>query len=516
MTLVRETGSEIITQFAVPSRGTWKNVGAHLLPVDAVYDSLNVYIREGRLRARPGLVRYDETIFTNPILGGAMAVTVGEKVVLAITKDKIYQLSDLTNTWNSLSAPSMTTFAPDDSCVIDIAFMETSGENIAIIAEPHNVLKKWVDVPRSVSILTGTNIPQAKSVCIAASRVIALIYPHTVVWSNINNPTVFDATAYSKRAQSGDGGVLVESLSNLSFVLYKERSIYIVRAQAGLDESTAFSFSEPLYADGPAGVYALVRIEGAHIYMTHNGRIAIFDGTRYPQYIADGLWFFLQEDINPSLAHTIRAVYDYRLHTVTFYYPKINSGSGLRGMVVLNLPFQGQDIQETQARAAFLGVCGKGITHGIEKRWDRQGSVDRSILFSTQNDPTDRNRAYLFNETVTSDDGNAFNCSFQTGLQPMPDARHTHVSTETFVERSQGYGILGVEPVISDMLETPGGMIPDMSKQYINLEQNPVREYIAFGQQVRFFGLRYSWESTSTVRYSGAVVYSSQNQKYRK
>ena len=45
MTLVREPGSEILAQFTVPTRGTWRNAAIHRIPVDAVYDSFNVYIR---------------------------------------------------------------------------------------------------------------------------------------------------------------------------------------------------------------------------------------------------------------------------------------------------------------------------------------------------------------------------------------------------------------------------------------------------------------------------------------
>lgn len=510
MSLVRELGSEIITQFNVPIRGTWKNIAAHTVPVDALYDSLNVFIREGKLRNRPGLQLLDDTVFLEPVLGGNMVVTPEERVVLTITRNRIYQLSDVTNEWSilNINEPSVF-FAPNDNSVIDMCFMETSGDYVAIIAEEHNILKKWVDNPRTVSTLTGTNIPRAKSVCVSASRIVALVAPHTVVWSNVLNPAIFDALAYAKRAQSGDKGICVRSLSALSFVLYKERSIHTVRAQAGLDEGAAFSFSEPLYVDGPAGIYAITTVNGAHIYMTHNGRVASFDGTSYPKWIADGLWLFLQDDIQPSQAHRIRAVYDYRLHTITFFYPKRGYGPGLKGMVLINLPFEGQDIAEALTTRAFLGLCNKGISHANEKRWDSQNSVDRSLLYNVPEDTQDRSNAFLFSESVSTDAGASFTCAFQTGLQAMPDARHTKLTVETFVERGQRYGSMLIEPVVSDTLETPGGTIPDISGQYINLEYNPINEYIGFNKISRFFGLRYTWSSNNYVRYSGAVLYSS-------
>jgi len=514
MTLVRETGSEIIAQFTVPTRGTWRNVAIHTIPLDALYDSLNVFVREGKLRNRPGLTLLDDTLFLEPVLGGFMVVTPLEKTILAITQLRIYQLSNISGQWSTLLAPAMTNFAPNNNSVVDMTFMETAGSYVAVIAQENNVLKQWTNSPLSVSVMTGTNIPTAKSVCTAASRIIALISPHTVVWSNTLNPNVYSSLAYAKRAQTGDVGVCVKPLSALSFVLYKERSIHMARAQAGLDEGTAFIFLEPLYVEGPAGIYAVVNVNGTHIYMTKNGRVAMFNGTSYPQWLCDGLWFFLQEDIDQTAAHKIRGVYDYRLHTVTFFYPKINSGNGLRGMVTINLPLEGLDTVSATLPHAFLGLCAKPVTHACEKRFD--STVDRSLIITQASSPVNDARAFIFDELSSLDGDLPFNCMFQTGLQPMPDARHTHVSVETFLERNYGYGSAFIEPVISDALENSTGTIPELSGQWIDLESNPIREYKGFGRQVRFFGLKYSWSSINHLRYSGAVVYASSLPKYRK
>ncbi len=514
MSLVRDPQSQIIAQFTVPIRGTWNNVAIHTVPPDAVYDSNNVFVREGKLRNRPGLSLYSDTIFARAILGGAMAVTPQEKVILAITVNEIYQLSDVSNTWITLNAPTLTNFASSDNAVIDIAFLETLGTYVALIAESSQILKSWTALPRSVQVVTGTNIPHAKSVCIAASRVIALVAPHTIVWSKTLNHQDFDATAYAKRAQTGDNGICVRSLSALSFVLYKERSIHLARAQAGLDESTAFAFQEPLYVEGPAGIYAVVNVGGAHIYMTKNGRIALFTGTTYPQWLADGIWFFLQEDIEPSAAYLIRGVYDYRLHTVTFFYPKKGDGLGLKGMVVINLPFEGLDLQTSPVAYCFLGICGKPVAHVCEKRFD--SSVDRSLIFTRSSGAMNDAQAFLFDEHTDTDGDMPFNCSFQTGLQSMPDGVHNLVTVESFFERDFGNGAVYIEPVTSDALENKTGTIPDLSGQWIDLETNPVREYKGFGQQVRFFGLRYTWSSNNIVRYSGSTVYASVVNKFKR
>lgn len=515
MTLVREQGSEIIAQFNVPIRGTWKNIAAQTVPVDALHDSLNVFIREGKLRNRPGLTLNDDTAFAEPILGGGMVVTPTERVILAITRNRVYQLSDVSNIWTSVSPIDSTDeIADNDNSVIDMAFMETAGDYVALIASEGKILKRWVNSPRGVATLTGTNIPAAKSVCIASSRVVVLVPPHTVRWSGILNPSSFSSLAYAKRAQSGDVGICVRSLSALSFVLYKERSIHIARAQAGLDEGTSFSFSEPLYVEGPAGIYAIVNVNGMHYYMTKNGRIAVFDGTNVIKWIADGLWLFLQKDINQTFAHRIRGVYDYRLHTLTFFYPKVGTEGILRGMVLINLPYEGQDIAEPAVTKAFLGFCEKSIVHACEAR--SRNIIDRSFLFSSPLNTQDTSQAYIFDEESNVDEDIPFTCSIQTGLQAMPDARHTQVVIETFMERAEGYGVVKIEPVTSDALETPSGTIPDVEEQYIDLEQNPIAEYKGFNKILRFFGIRYTWLSTNTVRYSGAVVYNTSISRFKR
>ena len=513
MSLVREPGSEIVAQFNVPLKGTLQSIAAHTVPADAVYDSLNVFIREGKLRNRPGLLLHDDTIFAHTILGGAMAVTPQEHIILAITRSEIYQLSDVSSTWSILPAPAMTVFANNDNSVIDIAFLETSGTYVALIAERSQVLKAWIATPRSVETITGTNIPRATSICIAASRVIALVSPHTVVWSKVLDHTVYDALAYAKRAQTGDEGVCVESLSALSFVLYKERSIHTARAQAGIDEATAFAFSEPLYVEGPAGIYAVVNIGGSHMYMTKNGRIALFNGTSYPTWIGDGIWLFLQNDIEPSAAYKIRGVYDYRLHTVTFFYPKKGYLLGLQGIVIVCLPLEGTDLQPV-THHCFLGKCEKPVSHACEKRFNP--IIDRSLIFTQASGTVNDAQPYIFDESVVTDGDMLYNCSFQTGLQPMPDAVHKHFTVEVFAERQFGYGTVVIEPVLSDMLESKSGVIPESSAQHINLEVNPIREYIGFGYQARFVGLRYSWRSDSTVRYGGSVIYASQQDRFKR
>ena len=511
MSLVREAGSKQIAQFTTPYRGTWKAVSAHQLTPDALYDSMNVFIREGKLRSRPGLSLLNSTVFNSPVLGGSMAVAPTDKVLVAITKDRCYELPSTATQWTQTSTG---VYAIDDNISIDTTFTQVGTNIIGVVASPGQLIKQW-NINAGLSAIVAAQpstqtIPTAISVCTTGRRIIALIKPHTVAWTSILSFNDWPALATANISSTNDSGICVVSLSNLAFVLYKERSIYLARAQAGSDAS-AFNFAEPINVEGPAGIHAVVDIHGSHMYMTKNGRIGSFDGTRYPQWIADGLWLFLQSDIDPSYASKIFGIYDYRLHTAIFYYPKIGDNGNLRGMVVINMPLEGGGILEgrplDQAAiylgilpASFLGISSRPCSYGYEMRFNNQ--IDRIVLFTADN-----LHSVTLDELARYDDSLPFNSSFQTGLSTLPDMVHHQLNTESWLERADGYGSVTISAVTSDTLESPAGSVDINNPQIIDLNFNPVREYIGFNIPTRFFGLKYEWDSLSTLRYAGAIIY---------
>lgn len=504
--LVQESGTQPIAQFAVPLKGTLRSSAVHLVPLDAVFDSMNVFLRQGKLRSRPGLFLLNTTIFDGPIIGGAMAVTPSVKILLAMSKSRLYTLQPTDPGWFT---DTTTPLATSDTDTIDICFLETMSQYVAIIANRNYPLKQW-SLGSGVSPITASTglVPMAKSVCTAASRIIALVDPHTVVWSATLDHTNWPALAIAKIAQTNDSAIAVRSLGNLDFVIYKERSIYVAKAQPGAD-SSAFNIKFLQRIEGPAGIHAIVDVGGVHYFMTKNGRIGTFDGSTYVNWIADGVWLFLQNDIDPFYASSIFGVYDYRLHTVTFYYSRYGDDGKQYSMVIINLPLEGDDLQQTsqlglpvQKRdAVFLGLSGKPCSFGFEMRFNEQ--IDRSVLFSsTIDDP----QSFISSEDARDDDGQAYQCSIQTGCFPLPELKHGQLSFEPFFERQDQYGVVSVSAVTLDMLENETGtMLPE--SQLIDLNSNPVREYLGFNKPCRFFGLLYSWSSASIVRYAGTSIY---------
>lgn len=494
--LVREPGSKPIGQFVTPYKGTWSSIAANILTTDQLYDSMNVFIREGRLRDRPGLALFTPTIFAHNIIGGAMVTAPDKKVMLAFTYDRAYRLEIDDVNWDTDTIIPM---AEGDHSLIDCTFIETASQYVCIIANGETALKKWI-YNLGVTAITATvgEIPRAKSVCTAASRIVALVDHHTLWWSDVLTYDAFNPLSYSKKiAETNDASVCVRKMSSLSFAVYKERSIYLAKA-TGRANGAAFSIELAQEVEGPAGVHAITTINNGHIYMTSNGRIGLFDGSSYVRWIADGIWFYLQTDIDQRYVNRTLAVFDYRLHTVTFYYPRAVEGDGhLKGMVTVNVPLDGSGITDY---STFLGLNNKPISFGYEMRFD--GKTHRSILFSAIIPKT-----YFYSENHNTDDETAFDCMLQTGLIPMPDMAHHQPSLELFIERANGNGSVDVRLITSDALENTSGTIESLPSHTLNLEFNPVREYLGFLEPTRFVGIQLKWSSLSTVRYIGALIF---------
>lgn len=493
-----------VLEFNVPTKGTWNSIASNMLSPDSLFNSLNVFIREGKLRTRAGLRLLNDSSLDFPVIGGAMAVTPTEKVLLAITKNNLWTLRKGEVAW---VADSTTSFAVDDNSIIDICFLETAGEYVAIIANNETPLKRWLDgTPAGVIVPDAGTVPIAKSVCTAGRRIVALVEPHTLRWTSITNdlgvtnPTFdnWNDLNYVKKAETNDLGICVRSISTLSFALYKERSIYLAKAKAGTN-ADAWTFNEPIVVEGPAGVHSVVDLDGMHMYMTPSGRIGLFDGTSYPKWIADGLWLRLQKEIDPEWSYKIFGVLDYRLHTVTFYYPKLGDNGFLKHFVTVNIPLEGSGVTNF---AHFLGESELGLSFGYEMRFQQE--VNRSLLFSSNLPVT---KSFVSDEDFEMDNSSIFNCLIQTPMLALPNLKSHQLVSQLFVERGYGFGSLNVYSVTSDFLNNKEGNIDEGNPQLVSLEfSDQVYEYIAFNQPARFFGLRLNWTSTDNVRYAGIQV----------
>lgn len=498
MALTRPLNSQILAQFTVPYRGTWRSLAVQQVPPDTLFDSLNVFIRNGKLRERPALATLNSFIFPSSVIGGAMAVTPNNKILLAVSRNTLHTLR-LTDTSWVLDTTSV--FADNDDASVDITFLENSTNYYAILANKSHILKQWTEGGLASPIISVSgSVPQATSVCTTARRIVALVPPHTLRWTLTNTIDNWENLAENRIAQTNDIGICVRSLGTLNFVVYKERSIYVGQAQAG-SNANAFRVNFVQAVEGPASVHSVVSAplgsKNSHFYMTTNGRIGVFSGTAYVQWIADGLWFFLQDDIDRAFTSKIFGIFDYRLHVVIFYYPRVGDNGDLKGMVIINLPLEASGITSP---AAFLGISGRAVSYGFESRLQNQ--IDNTVIFTS-----DTLKSFTLDENTDNDDGQVFSCSIQTGIMPTPELSLYHIALEVFLERAASNGVADLLLVSSHNLANSTGNIDPGNVETLDLESEPSGEYIGFNTRLRWAGIKLAWLSSSDVRYSGGVIY---------
>lgn len=499
MALTRPLNSQLLAEFSVPYRGTWRSLAVQQVPPDGLFDSLNVFIRNGKLKDRPALTTLNPFVFLNQVIGGSMAVTPNDKILLAISQSNLHSLKLTDITWQ---LDTTATFATGTNPTVDTTFLENSTDYYAIFANKSQTLKSWTEIGGAITIvdINGNTVPKATSVCTTARRIVALVPPHTIKWTLTNTIDNWENLAENRIAQTNDVAICIRSLGTLNFVVYKERSIYLGQAQAG-SNANAFRVNFVQAVEGPASVHSVVSAplgsKNSHFYMTTNGRIGVFSGTNYVQWIADGLWLFLQDDIDRAFTSKIFGIFHYRLHIVIFYYPRVGDNGDLKGMVIVNLPLEGSGITTP---ASFLGISSRAVSYGFESRFENQ--IDNTVIFTS-----DTLKSFTLDEDTDNDDGEVFSCSLQTGIIPTPELGLYQVALEVFLERSDGNGQADLSLVSSHNLSNPTGDLDPVNFETLDLNFEPSGEYIGFNTRLRWAGIKLDWLSSSDVRYSGGVVY---------
>jgi len=475
-------------QYPVPYSGTWKSLPGHLIPESALVDSSNVFIKDGELVTRPGLgVKFGIGVLDGEVLGGGEFSNGVDRFLVAVTRSSVYTATSIVSNWNRIGGVS---FDADKGVSFDL--FSSSGVVYAIIASG-SVVYTWDGTTFNTITSSLGVIPNVHDIEIAFDRIVAIEKPYNVRWTVGLDFTNWSDLNESKKPESGDEVVTIKKMTNLGFVLYKEKSIYIAFATAGPD-STAFTFRDSRgQYEAPAGIHAVVDVNGSHIYMTASGRIGLFTGAQH-RWIADGIWSFMREDIDETLTYKIFGIYDRVLNTLSFVYPR---GGEMVGLVVVNLPYPEIGIQ---GFSAFLGTLSVPVNYGFGFKLNNL--LPQCIGFNSSD-----NQGYLFDSSVGNDAGLPFNCIIQTPIKPFESFKHNKVNVETFCERSDTYGMVGVNIVSSAMLDNRDGHVYS-EMQRIDLNTARVNEFLGFNKSDRYFGVKYSWNSgLSVFKYKGAIVY---------
>jgi hypothetical protein len=130
--------------------------------------------------------------------------------------------------------------------------------------------------------------PIARDIVTIANRVVAFNtvesgtrYPFRCRWSSINDETTWPSLAFADLIDTGDSIIGAALTSQLSAVIYRQFTAWLIQAVQGGD-ANAFTFERIPAADrmaGPVGPGAIVVAEGNQYYLAIDGRVYMYNGT---------------------------------------------------------------------------------------------------------------------------------------------------------------------------------------------------------------------------------------------
>ena len=531
---------QIVGQWEVPVKGTLRNMPIYKLPSDALWSAHNVLVRSGFLQPRPGLTQFNATVMTGRPTGmftGIMLATgafqadtfdngafqvagsIPASLLLVGTTDKVYGyyggvLNDITG------APDLTALDTQPARFTSIA-LGTPQTLYIIHVNGMDAPRQWDVTSGTFSAVSGSP-PTFTDITNIDQHIIGIVPPYNISWAPTQSITSWPAANTRVLSDTPGALVAIHALGVRQGVVYKTDGIWDVIPTGSDLESAYFRFEQRDIVQGPASAAAIVDVDGAHLYMTRQGRVGYYDGSRH-FWVAEGTWPITRVHLDTDNADRIFGAYDPRYKVALFVYPNITGAGGDLAplslgdgecfgwvMVMLPNPSEGYDGFISFHGSSSLAFSAGGTlregqepvllarsTSGSQKlyTWDDSAENESSLGFSPDGD----------------DAGTAFSGHFQTGLVPTPGLEFfTLEAYETLALQRAGYGSITVKPVSSFVLDATGGTVG--SAKTVSLEPSTSDKVLGKPKgsdlRGRFWGLRYEFTvletSASVLRWMGA------------
>ena len=491
--------------------GTLRNMPIYKIPPEALYSSANVLIRSGFLQPRPGLTQFATTIltgrptgiFNSVILATAafqldtfqadafqVAGSIPTTLLVVGTTDKIYAYYG--GVFNEISGTTLTAL---DTQLARFASMALGTPQVLYVLHTNGL-----DAPRIWDATSGTfsavsgSPPTFTDWTNISEHIIGLVPPYNILWGDTQSVTSWPAANIRVLSDTPDALRAIAPLGTTAGVVYKSKSLWNVVVTGSSTESGYFRFEPRGQYEGPASAAAVVVSErdSAHLYMTDQGRIAYYNGSRF-MWVGDGIWPLIQADIDSANVARIFGAYDPQFHIAVFCYPKTGDAGECKGWAIVQLPNHSEGYD---GFVTFHGSSDLALSAGGSLTFDTFRA-----LFARSDSGSER----VYTWEGANDDGTQFSGHFQTGLLPAPGIEFfTLEAYETFALRGAGYGTLTVAPVSSHILGTEGGTVGSSKSIDLTNTTEVLGAQKGGNVQGRFFGLRYSFTTPITLRWLGA------------
>lgn len=486
LSFVLETSAKLLGRLSVPFKGTWKTLPSHLLPPDVLTDSLNVVIQSGELVSRAGLEPFDSFPTSSPVLGSMLYLDGMNKYPIAATATKVYLYN---GGWGALLGPTLATPA---NSPIRFTLFSTGSTFYFVLANGDKLYYGNTGPYQELTPFLGSLLPSITDITSSFNRLVMISPPYSIAWTNAL--TIFEAPVLNTvfLADTPDPLVAIRNLGTLGFVVYKEASIYTAFAQ-GATSAAAFRFEFRGTYEGPANPNAVVDANGVHYGFTPSGRVFRFDGSRH-DFIADGLWPTLREDIDSDYLHKIHGVYNYKTHEIYFWYPRVGDEGEVKGMLLINLPYPLSGVENF---SYFLGSSAFSCTNSLGTALFQ--NIQSSFVFGNS-------YSYRLNHNHFFDaEGNEIPIRIQPGFISPQDQSIVQAIYQYYLRRGEGKGTISVHSIVSNMLETNMG--ESSQEEIIDLTTIVPNEYISTDSQGSFISFRIEANASDRVSYLGADIY---------
>lgn len=491
---VTSKSEDVVLTWELPVRGVIRTVAEHQIPKDALFDALNMRLRRGELIRRGALVELISTDLTDAPMGAFPYRSEGGTRYVGIGTLTTIQR------WNGTAWATVTGGTAPAGGRAD-HFRATS---LRISSQTNLVIVNgngpgWlIQGDATTKADLGGSPPVFTDVIAAHDRIIGITQT-TSRWSASLNVGSWPAANEQNMMMTGD---LCKSISQIgsSIIVYKEFTLW--RLSPVAIGSLEFTFRPDFIqsAEGPASSNARVQVDGIDYWFTNQGRVGAFDGHSRVQWIADGVWEVIQDDLNADEMDRAFVAYNRQDHELWCLYPRTGT-TELLGLLIVNLPRPAHGLPH---HAAFPGRLEEAMSAGVAYR--DADDVDRTMMLgSSANDE----RSYQITNTAlgsaAQDDGANFTCEIRPGLQGLPGRDVFRISSlEPFLRRGGGYNAVQIFPLSSNVLDTLGGSQGQRTDE--DLTVAPVKGIVPQDVTGRFYGWRLTADSNRTIRYMGALA----------
>lgn len=390
MSQARSRSSQPLGLWGVPNQGVLKHLPIYSLPPDALHDALNVIVREGELRERPGMTQYSTTIFTGRPMGAHnISVLASTAFQVDAFQNDTFQTSGVAGGHGLILGTTQRIYSDDNGVFRDITdtsllgsainhvritSMEIGGLLWSFIVNGVDTPRKWNGSSATVALAGGTP-PLFSDVTTIGDHIIGIIPPYQVRWGNALDLDTWPALNQRVLSDTSDFVVAIRNLGTLGGVVYKSRSLWTVQP-FGSSEASFFRIELRALIDGPASSAAIVEADGVHYYMTRNGRIGRYDGSSH-RWVADGTWGHARNEIDLLNTNRIFGVFEPQFNEVWFFYSKTGNGGDLKNGIVVCLPRPEDGIDQ---HIAFPFKMGSFVSAATDRRL---GQRDAMLFTST-------------------------------------------------------------------------------------------------------------------------------------